>query len=80
MHSVVRKKVLEFRSKLCSQSLIVRNYKRRLLEMLDHIRHGERLSRSSRSEQGSLILPVFKKLLDLLDGFDLVAGWLIIRL
>jgi len=78
MYGVVWEKIFEFRRKLRSQSFIMRNNQRRFLQMLDHIRHGKGLSRTRSSEQGSLIFSAFKKLLDLLNRFDLISGWFIL--
>lgn len=50
MHGIIRKKILEFRCKLRRQSLVVRNYQGRFLDMLDDVCHSKGLSRTRGSE------------------------------
>ena len=62
----MRKKLLEFREKLCRERLVVRHDERRTLDLLDDVCHGERLSGAGDAHQ----------ILDFLTGADPVNEFL----
>jgi hypothetical protein len=76
MHGVVRKEALELLVELSRERLVVRQDERRLAELLDDVRCGERLAGTGGAEERLAILPREKAGRDLLDSHGLIAGGL----
>ena len=62
LHRIIREKLFHLRIKLRRQCLIVGDHQRRLIELLDHIRHRKRLTGSGHSKQRLKLIPLFKSL------------------
>ena len=77
LHRIVREKLFHLRIKLCRQRLIVSDHQRRLIELLDHIRHRKRLTGSGHAKQRLKLIPLFKSLHQLLDRLRLISGGLV---
>ena len=77
LHRIVREKLFHLRIKLRRQRLIVSDHQRRLIELLDHIRHRKRLTGSGHSKQRLKLIPLFKSLHQLLDRLRLISGGLV---
>ena len=77
LHGILRKELLELAVELRSQRLIVSNDKGWLLQLLDDIRHGKCLTRSSNPQQGFKLIAFLKILHQLInrapDGLYVIA-------
>ena len=76
---VVREELLELGVELRRERLVVRDDQRRPVELLDHIRHRERLARAGHAEQRLVPVPGLDRLHQLGDRLRLVALRLVVR-
>ena len=76
---VVRKELAQLRTQLRRQCLIVCQYQRRLLYLLNDIRHGKRLAGTGDTEQRLFFKSQLNALRQLLNGFRLVSRRFVFR-
>jgi hypothetical protein len=76
---VLRKEFLEFSVELGSQGLVMRNNHGGLLDFLNHIGHGEGLSRTGHSQKNLVWYPFENPFSQCLDRLWLVAFGLVFR-
>ena len=73
-HRVLREKLLEFTVKLCGQSLVVTDYKRRLLYFLDYVGHGEGFAGTGNSHESLRSIAVQYAVCQPFYGLRLITG------
>ena len=76
-HRIIWEKLLHLRIKLCCQRLIVRDHKRWLIQLLDHVRHRKCFTGSSHTEQCLKLIAFPEAFYQLFDCLRLVTGRLI---
>ena len=79
LHCIVREKLLEFGAKLRRQDLIVGKHQGGTVHLRNDVRHGEGLAGAGDSQQHLSLFPLVQTLHQLLNGFRLIPGRLIIR-
>ena len=77
-HCVIRKELFEFPIQLRSQRLIMCNNQCRLVHLLNDIRHGKCLTRSSNSKQRLTLVSFFETFDQLSNYLRLVASWVVL--
>ena len=75
----MRKKFAEFVRKLCRERLVVCNDERRLLDLLNYVRDGERLAGARNAQKRLVVDSFFETRNQFLYRLRLVTGRLIIR-
>ena len=77
-HCVIRKELFEFPIQLRSQRLIMCNNQCRLVHLLNNIRHGKCLTRSSNAKQRLTLVSFFEAFDQLFNCLRLVASWVVL--
>jgi len=76
VHRVVWEKLFEFSVELGSERLVVRDYQRRLVDLLNDVGHREGLAGTGCPEKDLMLLIVQNVFGEGINGCGLVAGWL----
>ena len=77
LHRVFRKKFLEFRTQLRSQSFVVSQHQSRALQPLDNFCHGKGLAGAGHAQQRLLPQAPLHALHQLFNGLRLIARGLV---
>ena len=77
LNRIIREKFFELTVKLRRQRLIMRQDKRRLIQLLDDIRHRKCLARTGDAKERLTLVALLKALNQLCDRLRLVASGLV---
>src|SRR6266542_3639654 len=76
---VARKELFELGVKLGRERLVVRNDKRRLVQLMDHVRDGKSFSRTSDTEQRLMAIAGLERLQEFGNRLSLIPARPVIR-